>query len=112
MSGIEVRTQEQLDAALLVVGAEVHCVGDGYFELWGSSHAVLWESSHAELRESSRAEATQAAHVVARDAACVTATTLVAIHIYGSRTSVVGGVQIQVPDITTAGQRVDRAVRP
>lgn len=83
---IEVRTQKELDAALLVVGATVRCMGDGHFVLRGSSSAELRESSSAVLWESSRA----------------TASRFVAVQIHGSNCRVDGGVQIQIPDITTA----------
>ena len=114
---IEVRTQAELDAALLVAGATVRCCGDGWFSVresshvvaWGSSHVEAWGSSHVEARESSHVEARgsshveawESSHVEAWELSHVVASKYVSVQLYGSRITVTGGVQIRTPDINT-----------
>jgi hypothetical protein len=62
---IDVYTQADLDR-VLAAGDLPICRGDGWFILWGSSHAELWESSHAVLRGSSHAELWGSSHAELR----------------------------------------------
>ena len=82
---IEVRTQEELDKALVTASDTdlVACCGDGWF--------VAWDSSHVEARESS--------HVVARGSSHVVASKYVAVHKMTPSAIVRGGVIIEPPPI-------------
>jgi hypothetical protein len=61
VSWVDVRTQAELDAALLADdGNCVHCVGDGRFVIGGSSRVVARGSSRARVTSANAAWATAA----------------------------------------------------
>ena len=72
---IEVRTQEELDRALVnrTPGELIACVGNGRFVAWGSAHVEARGSAHVEARGSAHVEARDSAHVVAWGSAHVVA---------------------------------------
>jgi hypothetical protein len=74
MALIEVRTQEELDAALKKSpDARIACIGTGWFIARGSSHVEARESSHVEAWGSSHVVARESSHVVARESSHVEA---------------------------------------
>ncbi len=90
----EVRTQEELDAALRGARAsdEVQCVGGGEFTVSGSSRVTAYDSSQVAAYNSSQ--------VTAYNSSQVRATPYVAVTRHGTDARVEGGVLIQVPRIT------------
>ena len=117
MNRVECATQTEMDRAI-ADGALPILIGSGRFVAWVSAHVVAresahvvawvsahvvaWESAHVEAWESAHVVAWGSAHVVARGSAHVVASKLVAIHRHGTRTTVAGGVVIDVIAPTTA----------
>jgi hypothetical protein len=91
---IQVRTQEDLDAAVADGHTNIECVGDGTFTIDGS--ASVWAYDSATVR------AYGSATVWAYGSVTVRASAFVAVHIHGDTPRVDGGVQIRVPHLTDA----------
>jgi hypothetical protein len=77
MERIEVKTQEEFDAAVKAGNTAICIYGffvardSSHVEALGSSHVVAWGSSHVEARDSAHVEACGSSYVVARDSAHV-----------------------------------------
>ena len=99
MSCIEVRTQDELNTARKKDNACIHIVGDGYFEIGGSATV--------RASDSATVEAWGSAQIRAKGQCTINASKFVAVTIHGVRTRVTGGVQIQLPEITTAEEWCD-----
>ena len=112
---VQCRTQAECDAAL-AAGNVPELIGDGWFEIRGSSYVVARESSdvvargsshveargssHVEAWESSHVEAWGSSHVEAWGSSHVVASKQVAVHKHEKSVTVKGGVVIVVKTLT------------
>jgi hypothetical protein len=94
MKNVQCRTQAELDAALKDPSVWPELVGDGEFEISGSSQVTASDSSQVRASGSSQVTAYDSSQVTAYDSSQVTASKYVAVTKNGNRVKATGGVQI------------------
>ena len=109
MDTIEVRTQSELDAALKMADLDelIACMGDGLFEVRGSSQVRAYDSSQVTACGSSQVTAYDSSQVRAYDSSQVRASKFVAVTRSAPTAGVAGGVIIELPRIDSPSAWLD-----
>ncbi len=94
MKYVDCRTQAELDAALKLPDTIPNLIGDGEFEISGSSQVTAYGSSQVTAYGSSQVTASESSQVRAYGSSQVTASKYVAVTKTGNAVKAVGGVQI------------------
>ncbi len=103
MKEIQVKNQAELDQALKD-GAMPICIGNGVFEVRGSSNVMAYGSSNVIACDSSNVRAYGSSNVRACDSSNVRATPSVPIVVHSEAAKIVGGKVIRIQNPKTATQ--------